>query len=157
MAPAIPAHAANPGERFRSIVDVHTILIRDDGRILLLERGPGRYGAGLLHLPSGHLEPGEPLHLGAARETVEETGVVIDPADLEIAALVHHRQDPSHTRVGAFFACRRWRGEPYNREPDKCTGLVWADPVALPQATIDYPAAGIRAWTAGEGYAAHGW
>lgn len=157
MNPATPAPSANSRERFRSIIDVHVILHRDDGRILLLERGPGLYGAGLLHLPSGHLEPGEPLHHGAARETAEETGVVIEPTDLEIATLVHHRQDPAHTRVGVFFVCRQWRGEPYNREPGKCTRLVWADPGELPPTMIDYPATGIRAWAAREGYAAHGW
>jgi 8-oxo-dGTP pyrophosphatase MutT (NUDIX family) len=148
---------AGAAERFRSVVDVHMVLRRGDGRILLLERGPGLYGAGLLHLPSGHLENAEPLHLGAVREAWEEVGVRVDPQDVELAALVHHRQDAAHTRIGAFFACRRWEGEPFNREPDKCTRLVWADPAVLPETMIDYPAEGIRVWAASAGYSAHGW
>jgi len=146
-----------PQERFRSIVDVHVILHRGDGRILMLERGPGRYGAGRLHLPSGHLEEGEPLDRGAEREAWEETGVRVDPDRLEMAALIHHRQDADHTRIGVFFACEHWSGRPYNREPDKCAGLVWADPTDLPATTLAYPAEGIRVWASRAGYAAHGW
>ncbi|MEV6818544.1 NUDIX domain-containing protein [Nocardiopsis dassonvillei] len=138
-------------------MDVHVILHRSDGRILLLERGPGRYGAGQLHLPSGHLEEGESLDQGAAREAWEETGVHIDPTELDMVALIHHRQDADHTRIGVFFACEQWSGRPYNREPDKCAGLSWAVPTDLPANTIDYPAEGIRAWASHARYTAHGW
>jgi len=36
------------------------------------------YTRGLYRLPSGGLNPGEPLEVGAARETQEETGVVME-------------------------------------------------------------------------------
>ncbi len=138
-------------------MDVHVILRRDDGRVLLLERGAGRYGAGQLHLPSGHLEKSESLDQGAAREAWEETGVHIDPVHLDMVALIHHRQDADHTRIGVFFASEQWSGQPHNREPDKCAELYWADPTDLPASTIDYPAAGIRAWATQTRYTAHGW
>lgn len=152
-----PAHATSSPERFRSIVDVHVILRRSDGRILLLERAPGLYGAGRLHLPSGHLEAAEPLHHGATREAWEEVGVRIDPAGLDMVALIHHQQTADHTRIGVFFAATQWHGDPYNKEPDKCAGLSWADPRELPHTTIEYPAEGIRTWVERSVYGVHGW
>lgn len=143
-------------ERCRSIVDVHVILNRD-GEILLLERQNTGYCDGMLHLPSGHLEEGEALHHGAAREAREEVGVTVDPDTLALAAVVHHRQRPDLARVGLFFTAQRWQGEPFNAEPHKCGKLLWADPRVLPSNTIAYPAEGIRTWLSGRGYTSHGW
>jgi ADP-ribose pyrophosphatase YjhB (NUDIX family) len=143
-------------ERYRPIVDVHVILERGDD-ILLLERQGTGYGDGMLHLPSGHLDEGEPASHGAAREAHEEVGVTIDPADLVLATVVHHRHDPDLARIGMFFATTRWDGDPYNAEPHKCSKLQWCDPQALPSTTIPYPAAGIRAYFDGVSFATHGW
>jgi 8-oxo-dGTP diphosphatase len=143
-------------ERYRSIIDVHVILERAS-QILLLERQGTGYCDGMLHLPSGHLDEGETLAAGAAREGFEETGVRIDPADLRLAAVVHHRQRADLARVGMFFATSRWGGEPYNAEPHKCGKLLWCDPSMLPSNTIDYPAAGITSYLAGAPFAVHGW
>ena len=143
-------------ERYRSIIDVHVILER--GReILLLERQGTGYCDGILHLPCGHLDEGEPLTHGAAREAFEEVGVRVDPADLRLAAVVHHRQRPDLARVGMFFATGRWDGEPYNAEPHKCGKLLWCDPSGLPTNTIDYPATGISCYLTGTRFTAHGW
>jgi 8-oxo-dGTP pyrophosphatase MutT (NUDIX family) len=55
------------------------------GWLLLQERDefpaidPEKWG-----LPGGHLEPGEDPAQGAARELAEETGVRIDPAELQL-------------------------------------------------------------------------
>ncbi|MDA8368950.1 MAG: NUDIX domain-containing protein [Nocardiopsaceae bacterium] len=143
-------------DRYRSIVDVHVILERGD-EILLLERQSTGYCDGMLHLPSGHLDEGEPAHHGAAREAREEVGVDIDPGDLVLATVVHHRQNTDLARVGFFFATTCWAGEPRNAEPHKCSKLQWCDPRVLPSNTIDYPATGIRAYLAGVPFTAHGW
>jgi len=53
-----------------------SVLIVKDGRVLLVrEAGPS--GQGKWNLPGGHLEPGEKLADGAAREVEEETGLSI--------------------------------------------------------------------------------
>lgn len=143
-------------ERYRSIIDVHVILERD-GEILLLERQGTGYCDGMLHLPSGHLDEGEPVTDGAAREAFEEVGVRINLQDLRLAAVVHHRQRPDLARVGIFFVTDRWDGEPYNAEPHKCGKLLWHDPAVLPSNTIDYPAAGINAYLTGTSLTLHGW
>lgn len=141
---------------YTSVVDVHIILHQAD-EIALLERQNTGYCDGMLHLPSGHLEAGEPIHEAAVREAHEEVGVVIDPDHLELATVVHHLQEPGHARMGAFFVATRWRGEPHNAEPSEAGKLVWADPNVLPSNTIPYPAAGVRAWLEGARFVPHGW
>jgi 8-oxo-dGTP pyrophosphatase MutT (NUDIX family) len=111
----------------------------------------------MLHLPSGHLEEGESATDGAAREAWEEIGVRIDPADLVLTTVVHHRQRPDLARLGMFFATTQWSGEPHNAEPHKCGKLQWSDPQLLPSNTIPYPAAGIRAYVDGIPFTTHGW
>lgn len=143
-------------QRYRSIIDVHVILQR--GReILLLERQGTGYGDGMLHLPSGHLEHGEPAHHAAVREVHEEVGVSIDPDLLTLATVIHHRQTPESARLGLFFTTTSWHGEPVNAEPHKCAKLRWANPDLLPSNTIAYPAEGIHAWASNTAYAPHGW
>lgn len=143
-------------ERYRSIIDVHVILPRGN-EILLLERQNTGYCDGMLHLPSGHLDEGEPIPHGAAREAREEVGVDIDPADLCLVTVVHHRQCEGLARVGMFFLAEKWSGEPIVAEPHKAGKLVWADPRALPSNTIPYPLEGIRSWVSGDRLALHGW
>lgn len=143
-------------ERYRSIIDVHVILPRAD-EILLLERQNTGYCDGMLHLPSGHLDAGEPVSHGAAREAREEVGVDIDPNNLSLVSVVHHRQHEDLARVGMFFLAQKWSGEPIVAEPDKAGQLVWADPRVLPPNTIPYPAEGIRAWLSGNRLTLHGW
>ncbi|MGQ3411102.1 NUDIX domain-containing protein [Natrinema sp. LN54] len=51
--------------------------------VLCVERGVPP-GVGEWTIPGGHMETGEEPATAAARELREETGVVVDPADLEI-------------------------------------------------------------------------
>jgi ADP-ribose pyrophosphatase YjhB (NUDIX family) len=56
--------------------------------ILMIRRAeePAR---GLWSLPCGYLECGETLEEGAARETCEESGVVVEPARLELSFVIN--------------------------------------------------------------------
>jgi 8-oxo-dGTP pyrophosphatase MutT (NUDIX family) len=143
-------------ERHRSIVDVHVIL-RRDGKVLMGRRANTGYGDGQLHLPSGHLEPGESVVDGVIREAVEEIGVGIQAADLRFRHVMHRFSLDGPDRVGFFFEAVRWSGQPCNREPDKCSELVWVDPTALPPDVIPYPAAGVTASQQGIPFSLHGW
>ena len=51
-------------------------------------------------VPTGYLEMGETLEEGAARETREETGVVVDPARLELCSVINMT---SIRQVGIIF------------------------------------------------------
>ncbi|NUR86675.1 MAG: NUDIX domain-containing protein [Nonomuraea sp.] len=139
-------------ERFRTIVDVHVLLVRD-GRVLLGRRANTGYADGLWHLPSGHLEAGESAVDAARREAMEEIGVGIEPGDLRFVHVMHRAPE----RVGLFFVAERWSGEPYNAEPDKCAELGWFPLGEIPDDTVGYPAAAIAAIVEGEPFALHEW
>jgi 8-oxo-dGTP pyrophosphatase MutT (NUDIX family) len=146
-----------PGERYASVVDVHVIL-RRRGRVLLLRRTGDVYASGQLCLPSGHLETGESLPQAAVRETFEETGIALDPAALRHVLSIH-QGDPGtgQARIGFAFEPGDWSGEPVNAEPHKHSGLVWADPAALPPDTVGYTAAVITAVERGLTFTLSGW
>jgi ADP-ribose pyrophosphatase YjhB (NUDIX family) len=57
---------------------VTTLPITDDGRVVLLRRGI-EPGYGLWAQPGGFLEVDETALQGAVRETVEETGLIVEP------------------------------------------------------------------------------
>lgn len=65
--------------RFDPHVTVATV-VEVDGRYLLVEESP--HGAPVLNQPAGHVEAGETLAEGAAREALEETGYRIRPSHL---------------------------------------------------------------------------
>ena len=60
---------------------VTTLPITEDGRLVLLRRGiePGR---GAWAQPGGFLEVDETVHQAAIRETLEETGLLIEPGEI---------------------------------------------------------------------------
>lgn len=60
---------------------VTTLPVTDAGQVLLLRRGiePGR---GLWAQPGGFMEIDETVQEGAIRETLEETGLLVDPGDI---------------------------------------------------------------------------
>ncbi|MCQ9182420.1 phosphotransferase [Streptomyces sp. IBSBF 2953] len=146
-------------QRHTEPVDVHLILRREtaDGPHVLLSRRAGQvYAAGLWHLPSGHLDgPHEDVVTALIREAREETGVVIDPADVRAAVTVHHRSPGGASRNGHFFEVRRWKGEPRIAEPDVCDAMDWALLHALPTQMVAYCRAGLDAYSAGARLGVH--
>ncbi len=145
-----------PG-RYRPVVDVH-LLIMDGGKVLLGRRQGTGYADGEWQImPSGHLEEGESVIDATVREAKEELGLDIDPADVEAAHVMHHRNPGGTARIGMFFVARGPLGEPVNREPHKCAELAWFPVDGLPEDTVPYSAAGIRAVADGGGFSLHGW
>lgn len=55
-------------------VSAATVTVDDDGRVLMMRRAD----SGEWQIPGGVLEPGEQPTQGAVRETLEETGVLVD-------------------------------------------------------------------------------
>ncbi|MFF7366775.1 NUDIX hydrolase [Streptomyces tricolor] len=158
MTAAEPRTGSGP-ERHREPLDVHLILRRETAggsEVLLSRRAGPVYAAGLWHLPSGHLDgPHEDVVTALVREAREETGVVIDPADVRAAVTVHHRGPGGRSRTGFFFEVRRWRGEPRIAEPAVCDAMRWARLDGLPAGMVAYCRAGLDAYAAGARLAVH--
>ncbi|MFJ2815821.1 NUDIX domain-containing protein [Streptomyces sp. NPDC091279] len=140
-------------------VDVHVILRRGSAgapEFLLSRRAGPVYASGLWHLPSGRLDgPHEDVADAVIRETREETGVVVGRGDLRAAVTVHHRAPGGVARIGVFFETRRWRGEPRIMEPDRCDGMGWFGPAALPEPMVAYCWAGLDGYLTGAHVVTH--
>lgn len=80
---------------FRNAVPSSGVLVRDDDRVLLIERAPRV--SETWAIPGGHPEYDEEPAVGAARELEEETGLRVDPAALSLQGVVQsvHRR-PEH-------------------------------------------------------------
>jgi ADP-ribose pyrophosphatase YjhB (NUDIX family) len=78
-------------------------------RILLVERGEGRY-TGDWCIPCGYLEWGEDIREAAAREMLEETGLTVRAG--EIIAVQSNFHDPENLTVGIWFLGEVRKGVP---------------------------------------------
>ena len=134
------------GSNARHAVGVHTVLIREDGYILLglrskdVNLAPNKWST-----ICGNLETGESAVDGAVREVAEEIGVVIDPRDMQFATVTHFVNDEGHGPAFAmFFTATKWTGEPRVMEPDKCDVLGWFSPDELPDPMVPYVASALH-------------
>jgi 8-oxo-dGTP pyrophosphatase MutT (NUDIX family) len=143
--------------RHRLVPAVYVLLSRD-GRVLLMRRQGTGFQDGKLSTIAGHLEADEGVLACAVREAAEEAGVRLAPADLAVVTTMHRRTgEPGHERVDFFVAATGWGGEPVNREPAKCSELVWAPIDDLPADTIPYVRRAIENWRAGVHFDSWGW
>lgn len=144
-------------QRFQLTTSVF-VIVRQDGRILLLRRSNTGWMDGCFSLPAGSHDGGEPLTQAAARELREETGLVVRPDALRLAHLMHCRTgDTSGEWLGAFFFAERWAGTPALLEKGKHDELGWHDVSHLPRDIIPYTAQGIRCAYEGVAYSDFGW
>ncbi|MFE2165627.1 NUDIX domain-containing protein, partial [Streptomyces sp. NPDC059447] len=139
------------------IVGVHLYLERD-GQVLLGLRHPGSaYAGGTHHFLAGHCEQ-ESAVACLVREAQEEAGLLIDPADVELAHVVHMVDKPGdQPRIGFVFRARQWTGTPEVREPDRCVSWGWWPADALPEPIVPYTRAAIEGIRAGRPYTELGW
>lgn len=123
---------------------VSCVMFEKDGKVLLMRRANTGWFDGGWVLPGGSLESGETPAETAAREAAEECGVAVALEDLN---LVHmsYRSFSSAKFVAFIFHVNRWQGEIHIAEPEKCDGLEWFDPEALPEPTFEVDAVAIRA------------
>jgi 8-oxo-dGTP pyrophosphatase MutT (NUDIX family) len=89
------------------------------------------------------------------REAREETGILINPADVRAAVTIHHRSPVGRARVGFFFEVLTWQGTPQVLEPEVCDGMDWFPLDALPEPMVAYCRAGLDAYRAGARMAVH--
>ncbi|MFF4325836.1 phosphotransferase [Streptomyces sp. NPDC001591] len=146
-------------QRHTEPLDVHLIAVREGAaglEVLLSRRAGDVYAAGCWHLVSGHLDgPWEDMVTALVREAREESGVVIDPADVRAAVTVHHRSPAGGARIGVFFEVKRWEGTPEVMEQHVCDAMGWFPFNGLPEPMVAYCRAGLDAYRAGARMAVH--
>lgn len=116
---------------------VAAVIVHDKkaGRVLLLQRGPkSKFAQGMWDLPVGKAKPGEPITETATRELHEETGLIIDPASLRLAHVIHGAWgvEAPNGFLTVVFTAHHWSGEPTNTEPEKHSQVAWVDIDAIP-------------------------
>ena len=121
--------------RARFPVTVHLFFLREK-QILLLRRFNTGFRDGEYSIPAGHLDGGETVMDAAIREAKEEVGVDLAADDMVFSSVMHRIEDDE--RVDFFVHVRKWDGEPFNAEPDKCDDLRWVDIDTLPANIIPY-------------------
>lgn len=140
---------------FQMPVAAHLLLKRDKEVLLLLREGTG-YEDGKYSVVAGHLDGNEPATTAMIREAREEAGIQIKKEWLELACVMH-RKAPDRESIDFFYTCRKWEGEIKNMEPDKCGGLHFVNEDEIPENTIEYVRAGIKASHNGTKYVEFGW
>ena len=78
------------------------MVFNDDGRVLMVRRGPGATRSGLWSIPAGFVDYGEEIRAAAARDLLDETGLVADVGAVMFVA--SNFPDPSKLTVGIWFA-----------------------------------------------------
>lgn len=116
------------------------VLMDGAGRVLLIQRLPGKHLAGKWEFPGGKIEPGESIRQALARELGEELGVTV--TDAEPLITVPWRYPEKSVRLHVLRV-RRWHGEPVAREgnPMRWVTVAEMDPTAMPAADIAIVAA----------------
>ncbi len=113
-------------------VGVGAILVDDQGRLFLSQRGPlARNERGLWEFPGGSVEYGERLADALRREMREEYGI-----DIEVGALLdvadHILPEEGQHWVSPTYICRIVSGEPAICEPGKSAQIGWFFPDQVP-------------------------
>lgn len=116
------------------------IIVLREGRVLLGLRS-GSHGSGTWSVPGGHLEFGETIEQCAAREVLEETGLVIE--DVKPGPYTNDVfTDEGRHYVTIYVTARSDSGEPRVMEPSKCSRWQWfrwselPSPLFLPVETL---------------------
>ncbi len=132
------------------------VLIQQGSSILLLHRKNTGWQDNKWSLPAGRHDGAEPLPNAAARELLEETGLVVQPENLELVHVQHHKIGRDGKEwLGVFFSASHWTGTPTLLEPDKHDALQWHE--TLPDTMVNYVREAVEKIAVGQRFSSVGW
>jgi ADP-ribose pyrophosphatase YjhB (NUDIX family) len=138
------------------ITPASSLIFRKGDEIILLKRCNTGFRDGDYDLVTGHVEEKEPFTIAAVREGKEESGVEINPKDLEFAHAMKRLQDGTQERINIFFVVKKWIGELKNMEPEKCDDLNWFNINNLPDNIVPYVKKALEHINEGKHYSEYG-
>jgi 8-oxo-dGTP diphosphatase len=122
-------------DRYQKIlVGVAVVVVNQDKQVLIAKRlDPNRGGFGKITVPGGVLNENELIEDAAKREVFEETGLVIQPFEIN-GSLVFHTKE--HFESGChcltlYVAATIVSGVPTRKEPAKHSEWNWVSPEVL--------------------------
>jgi 8-oxo-dGTP pyrophosphatase MutT (NUDIX family) len=141
-----------------AVAAVYLVLL-SEGKILLSRRANTGYEDGNYGLVAGHVEPGETLRQAMAREALEEAGLVIAEADIDLALTMHRLSASSKPkeRLDFFMTAAKYTGELTNQEPQKCSDLAWFGRSNPPENLIAYIREALNLIAEDVRYCEYGW
>lgn len=135
------------------VVPASYAILRQGDNILLGRRINTGYYDGYYTVPSGHVEEGELSMDTLIRESKEEVGITIDPADAKMVHTMYRaKHDETGQRVDFFFAVEKWSGEIANTEPHKCDDLQWFPLNQLPENMMHHVRLALDLYQKGDDY-----
>ncbi len=135
------------------------IILIKDNKVLFLKRTQG-WGAGTYSLPGGNVELHESLSQACIRESNEELGITINPADLQFVTMLHIKNfcmNVCMEYILVTFVASNWEGEIYNKEPEKHSELAWFDLNNLPENLAPFARETLKAYQSKQTFAEYGW
>jgi 8-oxo-dGTP diphosphatase len=151
----LAAETAGPARHFQLIVDVHLLLV-SNGDLLLGRRANTGYGDGAYEPPSGRLTERETLMEAAVRVAEAQVGIVLDPARVSLAHVLHDVSGAG--RMAFFLTIDGWPGQevPVPGDPASPAPVTrsysdfgWYPLADLPANMIDRARVAVRNYAAG--------
>lgn len=113
-------------------VGVGALIVDGQGRLFLTRRGPkAKNERGLWEFPGGSVEYGETLAHALQREMEEEYGILIRVGEL-LDVFDHILPAEGQHWVSPTYLCEIVSGQPYIREPEKCSAMGWFSLAEIP-------------------------
>ena len=99
------------------------VIVYKEGKLLLMKR-KNAHGDGTWSLPGGHLEKNETFKQCAIRETMEETGMSVNPLRIvSVSNDIMSEYGNHYVTLGVI--AEHVDGVPEIKEPHKCDSMGW--------------------------------
>lgn len=108
------------------IIPAVCLLLECDGKWFVGRRKNTGYCDECLNMPAGHIDPDETPREAAVREAREEVGIEVSIEDINFVHIQYNRNAKGvHDRTHYYFKIECCDQEPENKEPEKCSEVMW--------------------------------